>query len=307
MSAHPLARPVTSPTQGTNGATTREDGARVDKTQPDIRQFTPADLSDRDWAVLNAIRAFHYLTSRQLARQHFGMSEPTAPVPRRVNRVMGRLRDLGLVATLQRRIGGVRAGSSGLVWCVTNRGSRALEHHFNTPRGSRVRITEPTATFLEHTLAIAETVISVQEATRSGDPKLVATVTEPSVWVEYLGPLGAKKTLKPDLGATTITAGFEDHWFFEVDRDTEPPHRIVTKCLQYQEHRAGVDGLYPAVVWVVPTSKRQTQLRQRLADEQHIDGDLFVVITLAEITDLLRLGAADFKLAMGGQEGGNAS
>ena len=68
--------------------------------------------------------------------------------------------------------------------------------------------------------------------------------------------------LKPDLAVVTATAKFEDHWFFEVDLASEPPSRIIRTCLNYQEYRrSGVEqrrlGLFPAVVWIVPTGRRK--------------------------------------------------
>ena len=108
------------------------------------------------------------------------------------------------------------------------------------------------------------------------------------------------RTLKPDLGVVTRTPKFEDVWFFEVDRDTETPARVVRKFFQYQEYRdTGTEqlvlGIFPAVVWVVPNRKRREALRARLSEEQNLNDELFVVIQPDEIGDLIRLGAEDFQ------------
>jgi hypothetical protein len=257
------------------------------------------NLSERDWQILLTVRSFRFLTTRQLARQHFGARGPTCSIPRQVNHALGRLRDLGLLTNLERRIGGVRSGSSGHIWQITNSGNRLLaERHHEAAQ--RVRPSEPGASFLEHTLAIAETVICLQEASTGKDVNLTRFELEPECWRNYLARGGSTRTLKPDLGAVTRTPKFEDVWFFEVDRDTETPARVVRKCLQYQEYRdTGAEqrvlGIFPAVVWVVPNRKRRETLRTRLSAEQNLDRDLFVVIQPDEIGDLICLGAEDFR------------
>lgn len=269
-------------------------------------------LSERDWQILTTVRAFKYLTTRQLARQHFGLSEPAGVIPRNANHALARLRELGLLENLQRRIGGVRAGSGGHIWQITDRANRLVAEHLHEPRSSRVRTIEPGTTFLDHTLAIAEVVITLQEATRAGDVEIRHIELEPASWRSYLGSGGEKKLLKPDLAATSVAGGFEDLWFWEVDRATEAPNRVARKCLQYQEYRhtdreQNKQGLFPAVVWVVPHQRRLEQLRTRLISEPAVDDRLFTVITPDQLSELTRLGAADFNKQHGGQEGSRSS
>jgi hypothetical protein len=76
-------------------------------------------LSDRDWKILESIDEFRYLTTRQVARLHFDLAPRTTTIPRTANLALGRLRELKLLRNLERRIGGVRAGSSGLIWQLT--------------------------------------------------------------------------------------------------------------------------------------------------------------------------------------------
>ena len=88
---------------------------------------------------------------------------------------------------------------------------------------------------------------------------------------------------------------FEDHWFIEVDLATEPPSRIVRACLNYQEYRrSGVEqrrlGLFPAVVWIVPTAQRKLTIQSRLKQHEMISPGLFTIITLDELEGLVQRG-----------------
>ena len=261
-------------------------------------------LSDRDWLILSSVQGFRFLTTRQIARQHFGHEAGPAPIPRNANQNLSRLRDLGLLSNLERRIGGVRAGSAGFVWQLTELGDRALHSHLGRERQSRMRPYEPSTSFLDHTLAIAEVVITLQEISRSAHVGLSHLQLEPECWRSYVGPSGETRTLKPDVVAVTESSGFEDHWFIEVDRATEPPNRVVKKCLQYQEYRVtGHEqarvGLFPAVVWAVPNERRRDQLTRRLHRESAIDPRLFSVVTTPEIKELVVSGAAQFRRRRG--------
>lgn len=275
--------------------------------RPDIS----SRLSERDWQILGTVRAFRFLTTRQLARQHFALRDPHAAIPRSTNSALQRLRDLGLLVNLERRIGGVRAGSGGHVWQITDLANRLLVEHLGEETGPRIRPSEPSTTFLDHTLAIAEVVITLQSTSRYG-VEIERLQLEPDCWRTYLGGAGETRTLKPDLASTSQTGGFTDFYFWEVDRATEAPNRVVRKCLQYQQYRnTGAEqrahGLFPAVVWVVPNQRRRDQLVRRLAAEPEIDQRLFTVIELDQLEDLVRMGAEEFKKRTGGQERGDPS
>ena len=261
-------------------------------------------LSDRDWLILSSVRGFRFLTTRQIARQHFSLGPGPGPISRNANQALSRLRELGLLSNLERRIGGVRAGSGGYVWQVSELGDRALRAHVGQDSHSRVRPYEPSTSFLDHTLAVAEIVITLQEISRSGRVGVSHLELEPECWRHYLGPSGETRALKPDMAAVTESSGFEDHWFIEVDRATEPPNRVVKKCLQYQEYLAtGREqarvGLFPAVVWAVPSERRRDQLIRRLGDEAVINPRLFTVVTTHDVEELIVVGAAQYQRQRG--------
>ena len=269
-----------------------------------MKPFRPRELttrlSERDWEIITTVRSFKYLTTRQISRQHFGLSKVDNAIPRHVNHALARLRELGLLTNLERRIGGVRAGSGGHVWQITDLARRLLSEHLHEPPAGRIRVFEPSTTFLDHTLAVAEVVISLREVANGAQIKLAHLQVEPECWRSYLGPSGETRWLKPDLAVITESGGFEDYWFIEVDRATEPPNRVIKKCRQYQEYRRSEreqakSGLFPAVVWVVPNERRRDQLRGRLASEVVNNDRLFTVVTSSNLETLVVAGATGYK------------
>lgn len=268
-------------------------------------------LSERDWEILTTVRAFRFLTTRQLARQHFGLTDPHATIPRAANSALARLRTLELLVNLERRIGGVRAGSGGHIWQISDLGNRLLAEHHGEQANARVRPSEPSTTFLDHTLAIAEVVITLQEMARDG-VSIERLQLEPACWRTYLGAGGETRPLKPDLASVSQCGGFTDFYFWEVDRATEAPNRVIKKCLQYQQYRntraeQRAHGLFPAVVWIVPNQRRRDQLTRRLAAETQIDHRLFTIIEIGQVSELVRHGADQYKQRTGGQQGGKPS
>lgn len=255
-----------------------------------------AGLSERDTRIVASVAMYRLLTTRQICRLHFADKATETAALRAANRTLDKLRDLRLLVPLQRRIGGVRAGSGAYIWSLGHVGARLLQradHADGRPR--RRREFEPTNTFLEHTLAVAEVSLRLTEAAQRGDIALVGIQHEPTCWRAYNGPGGGVARLKPDLAVVTATDEFEDHWFFEVDLATEPPSRLIRACLSYQEYRrSGVEqrrlGLFPAVVWIVPTTRRKATLQAHLEAQETISPGLFTIITLDELDGLVQTG-----------------
>ncbi|MBU2601874.1 MAG: replication-relaxation family protein [Actinobacteria bacterium] len=269
-------------------------GQRVSRRRlEDIR----ASLADRDLQILVSLATHRFLTTRQICRLHFGDKPTETAALRSANRALYKLRSLRLLVALERRIGGVRAGSGSYVWSLGHIGARLLQRANDVdglPRRQRQR--EPSTTFLEHTLAVAEVSLRLREIANRGEVTLLGVQHEPACWRPYSGPGGGTVRLKPDLAAVTATEKFEDHWFFEVDLATEPPSRVVRACQNYQAYRqSGVEqrrlGLFPAVVWIVPTGRRKETLVSHLDGHDAISARLFTVITLDELEGLLRRGA----------------
>ena len=253
-------------------------------------------LADRDMQILASVFAHRLLTTHQICRFHFADKPTETAALRSANRALDKLRGLRLLTALDRRIGGVRAGSGAHVWSLGHIGARLLQRADDVsglPR--RQRKFEPSITFLEHTLAVAEVSLRLTEAARRGDAALLDVQHEPVCWRVYVGSGGGIMRLKPDLAVLTATDEFEDHWFFEVDLATEPPSRVIRSCLNYQEYRrSGVEqrrlDLFPAVVWIVPTARRKETIGAHLQKHENIDQRLFTVITLDELEALIHSG-----------------
>ena len=121
-------------------------------------------LSERDWAVMRDVARLRLVTGEQLERLHFAeLTEPSRPVVRR--RVLGRLVQARVLATLERRIGGVRAGSAGPGLLPRCRRATAPGHG----RASR-RMDPPGERYVRHVLAVAGVFVDLTERARAGKP-----------------------------------------------------------------------------------------------------------------------------------------
>ncbi|PPF20830.1 replication-relaxation family protein [Rathayibacter sp. AY1A7] len=259
--------------------------------------------TEPEQAVLRFLLEQRYATSRQLARAARARYGSDRSAARQTNRLLQKLGSVGLLHVLPRTVGGHAHGSSAGIWTITNRGARLAGNSNADPEQRKKRYRRdqyPSLTFLEHTLAISELRVQLAELEDSKRLKVESITPEPTCWRPYLGPAGQRLFLKPDLAVITSTPdGYEDHWFLEVDLATENPARIAAKCRQYQHYRrSGLEqrrtGLFPAVVWITPTTRRRDQLTHRITSEPGLDDQLFTVISLDEFQPLLRAGASNY-------------
>lgn len=255
---------------------------------------TAARLSDRDRQVLAAIQRYRYLLTRQIQRLYFTEAATSSAAHRSTTRALKRLRELGLIDHLARRIGGVRAGSAGLVWHITHAGERLiyLENHTLTPTK---RFSEPSPYFLAHSLAAADVAVSLTELCREHRTlRLTALQPEPECWRTY-SEYGNILALKPDLFAITVSGQYEDRWFIEVDLATESPAKIIDKCERYHKYyRTGLEQqeteVFPLTVWIVPTVERKEKLIAHIKTTFDKQPKLFAVITKDELEHLVCYG-----------------
>ncbi|OZE13480.1 hypothetical protein CH249_01215 [Rhodococcus sp. 05-2255-3B1] len=292
--------------EGTDAANAGSTTGAAATNQPKRRRTrnlaeTADRLSDRDWQILRSVSAHRFLTTAQIARLHFA-DHSTASGPTLARRVLGRLRDRRLVATLERRVGGVRAGSAGLVYYVDVVGDRILRREAERP--SRRRFTEPSPTFLRHTLALADTHVSLVEAERRNECQLVRLDVEPASWRKHLGLGGAQLVLKPDLyleTAVDAASPYINSWFLEVDLGTEHLPALIRKSRDYDAYyRSGTEqagsGSFPLVVWMMSardsstTDRRIAALRKAIDDDDRLDGTLFRVVRPEQLMTLIRGG-----------------
>lgn len=228
-----------------------------------------AQLGHRDHAVLESLERFRLLSTRQLQRLHFYDHASDLAAARACSRAMQRLHELGVVVTLQRRIGGVRKGSTSFVWQLAATGERYLRAMRGQAR--RRRFVEPGALFVTHTLAVSDLAVGLLEAARTVTQFSVEQLTvEPGNWRQYLGLGGETRWLKPDLHLIAVVddaeGGYEEHAFIEIDLGTEHLPRIQAKCRAYAAYAAtgayqAAHGLFPAVAWLSPDTARQAALK----------------------------------------------
>jgi hypothetical protein len=224
-----------------------------------------AGLSERDWQLLGFVAELRLITSRQLMRRFWAAREVDPAAARTGRSVLRRLTALRVLTRLPRRIGGVRAGSDGFVYGVGPAGVKLLRS-----RGFVLRRTYlPGDRHLDHTLAIAEVVVTLYEAHGAGTLEVIEVQTEPRCHRSFLVGLGSTLTLKPDLFVRIGLGAYEDRYFVEIDRSTEAGNTITAKAERYYAHyRSGsdqsADGVYPAVLWVVLDAARQRQLEELL-------------------------------------------
>ncbi|GAA1508623.1 replication-relaxation family protein [Nocardioides humi] len=246
-------------------------------------------LSERDQRVLGSLEEFRLLDTRQLQRLHFADHATPLAAARATARAMQRLEGLGLVAALERRIGGVRRGSASYIWQLAATGERylrTLHRHADQQSGQwgsrrRRRYMEPGVTFVNHTLAVNDVAVGLLEASRDVASFAVEElVPEPRNWRSFLGPGGETRWLKPDLTAVAIMADeegeYEEHAFLEIDLGTEHLPRIQAKCRVYADYAAtgayqAEHGLFPAVVWLSPSPARRAALSAAVATTPGLD------------------------------------
>ena len=283
--------PATTPTT-MKGATTTE--AAKSQRQAPTRigraqlQTIAEQLDTTDRELLALLAAHRYATTRQLAQitELSGQYGSAHSALRQTSRRLRRQHGLGLVAHLERRIGGTRAGSAGYVWYLTAAGQRLTSE--GQGRGARRRFQEPSPLFLAHTLAITQARVVIEQAIHAVGGHLARLRTEPACWRSWLRLGGALSWLKPDLEAITATdTGAEDHWLLEVDLDTEHPARLLAKCHDYQAHLASgtfqaQHGYYPQVVWLLTNQARAGRLAEQIATDQTLNPGLFKITAAPE-------------------------
>ncbi len=252
------------------------------------------NLSPRDLAILRSISAHRFLTTKHVRALHFSDHASELSATRSSNRVLRRLSRDNLIAALDRRVGGVRAGSAGYVWRVTAAAYRLLQTEDDDGISRRYR--EPSQRLLAHTLAIADARVALDQAAAGDTLELVTVQVEPGSWRRFLGIGGESRLLRPDLAVVTAQGEYEDHWFIEVDLGTEHPPTVVRKCRLYEDYRRSgneqdAHGLFPRVLWVVPNQKRVDKLTSAIADAK-LDPDLFRVVTTEQLIPAVIGGAA---------------
>jgi hypothetical protein len=247
-------------------------------------------LSARDLAIVAQVGELRLMSARQIQALHFPASEHDndRAATRARQRVLARLCRERLLIALMRRIGGVRAGSAGLVLALGPVGQRVLA--LDRPRR---RAYEPTERFVDHTLAVSQLVVDVNLAARAGLLDVLDAQAEPQCWRTAAG-MGGRLVLRPDAFLALGIGEYELRWFIEVDRSSESLPVIVRKCRLYANYyqsgqeQAAHGGVFPRVCWVVPDDMRAERVRAAIARDRSLPGRLFMVTASAQAVTILR-------------------
>lgn len=244
-----------------SSVTLAPEGQRVGKHRLDTIRMS---LTARDQTIIASLKQHRFLSTHDLQRWHFSAHASALTAARTSRRVLARLKELGVIDTLSRRLGGVTAGSSQHVWHLTPVGERLAA------RGSGRRIREPSPAFLDHELGVARVHLDLIGAEREKRLRLIDFTTEPRCWRTFPGASGQVVTLKPDffsiIGANDT---YESLVFGEYDRGTESVKTIAKKASVYESYwRTGLEerrsGAFPTVLWIAPDEHRITRIREEL-------------------------------------------
>ena len=245
-------------------------------------------LSGRSVAIVAQVADLRFMTGQQIDSIHFPVNEHTsaAGAARATRRCLELLTRERLVIRLQRRVGGARAGSSSFIYALGPVGHRLLALHRPRPR-----YREPSATFIDHTLAISQLVVDVSVAARSSVFELLACQPEPYCWRQFSW-MGAPATLRPDLYLSLGIGDFEHRWFCEVDNGTEHLPAILKKCRQYEAYyQSGKEqishGVFPTVCWLVRDEKRAHAIRLTISKDSRLTDALFRVALQRDVVSAL--------------------
>lgn len=291
----PLAGPLGSSTSARTARSGGQPGASLpmQDLRPSGRRSArpgiPAadQLSDRDRQIIDLVARFRIMSGAQLRELCWpeGNLDTRARLARRG---LARLARLDLLAPLERRVGGVRAGSAGLTFAIGPAGQRLLAAGAGRVR----RAHTPGERHLAHTLAVAQLYVDLRRAERQAQTELLAFQPEPHCWRSFTGPYGERYVLKPDAFVKLGIGAYEDSWFIELDLGSEGTATLAGKARRYVECQdSGViqvaDEVFPRTLWIAPDGVRAEVIRRAVAPAAKRTPALFAVTTAPAAVALL--------------------
>jgi hypothetical protein len=239
-------------------------------------------------ALLDDVARLNVASGRQLRRLQY---RPTDNARRMARLDLANLVEHRVLARLERRIGGQRSGSEGFVYALDVAGQR-----LTSGPGAKLRYPwTPGNHHLRHALAVSELYVAIRETEAHSDIRMERFDAEPRSWRFYRGPGGSSSVLKPDAYLIMASSGYDDSWFIEMDRSTEPLTVITAKarayCRYWQSGREqSREGVFPTVLWVVPDDQRRTAVINALASIPAEHWQLFRVITFDRAAEAICSG-----------------
>ena len=222
-------------------------------------------LTPRERAIVASLDRLRIASVKQLERLHFTAYSERANA-RQARKALSGLTERRVVTRLERRVGGVRAGSRGSVYALDVAGQR-LASVCGPAGGVRIRRPwTPGTPFLAHQLAVTELFVQLTETSRDDVLEILDFDAEPASWRTFTGLGGSRTVLKPDSFVRLGLGEFEDSYFVEVDRATHSGPSVARKLTLYrrywqtgrEQHRRS--GVFPKVLVLVPSEARRAAL-----------------------------------------------
>jgi hypothetical protein len=248
-------------------------------------------MTTREQAIVKTVSQLRLVMGSQLERLYFTGLGKTGSRQRAARRTLASLTDRHVLYRLERRIGGVRAGSAGHIYGLGPIGKRLSAYWQGHGLVSTRASYEPGAVFVRHTLAVAEQYVRLREAEQAGHCELLDYQSEPICWRPSLA-LGRSKILKPDAYVRLGVGNYEERSFLEVDLGSEGRGSLTAKCLAYisyfQTGREQAEhGVFPRVLWVANNQARVRLLIQVCMSLPPEQWQLFQVVPVARATEAL--------------------
>lgn len=245
-------------------------------------------LGPRDEQLLRDVADLRLVTGGQLQRLAFAGPDASSTNPRIARRCLRRLTDQGLLQRLERRVGGIRAGSSSYVYAISPSGATAIGK-----RLGRGQTSQPSLIFLRHQLAVADVFVALRRAHGDGQLEALTIDTEPKCWRPLTD--GSGGVLKPDLFVVAARRSDELLTFIEVDNGTEHAAALGRKLALYRSHydsgqEQSREGVFPEVLWLSDDDGRREQLERAFGRSQQPAGLHRALSTSAAINYITKGG-----------------
>jgi hypothetical protein len=256
------------------------------------------ELPARERALVQDLARLKLASHAQLAALLDGSPSAASTVSRTriARRVLQRLTELGVLARLERRIGGIRAGSAGYVYYLGPVGQRLVAYWQGQGLVRGRYRPEPGSRYVRHRLAVGELYVQGRRAEREGALELLAFEAEPECWRAFTSGFGAQTILKPDACLRLGHGAYEDRWFIEVDLASESRSVLERKLRTYVAYwQSGQEqakhGVFPRVLLLTTTEARRAALVDVCARLPAESWELFQVARLDQAPGIFREGS----------------
>ncbi len=243
-------------------------------------------LPVRERRVLELLSALSVMSGHQLRRACFAGERAGRRDGQVARRVLLRLARRGLVLRLERRIGGVKAGSDGFAYRLGPGGQRLVDLWAGRDESRRRRVHEPGERFLRHRLAVSDVYVRLHEANVAGQLVVNRFEGEPACWRRFSAPLRGLMTLKPDALVCVGVGEWELWWFVEIDLGTVSQATRAGQAAAYRDFwRSRAPGeLMPRVLWLTTDTAGAERAEAAIRPSTEPMG-LFVVAPSAQLLD----------------------